>query len=348
MTSITIHKYMKELILSLLFVLTTCFSGYSQAPVASPLQVGAYLPGIINPRDYANPGTSGLFAMDYNIFFTTSQYYDRYGHEVNSLDFDKGNEPIPLAFDISGYLNVLAIAYTSPQLSFLGNARYLTFISPYYSTADYRIGLTEISDSNLTADGGAGGFGDLGIAPLYLTWSLADDKFDLTTGYMFTAPTGRYTTGADDNVGLGYWSHAIQLFTYYYLLEKATALYIGNTFELHSKVKDVDVKPGSRYAIEYGISQYFTERFELTVQGGISWQVGKDSGDDVYWDTSFKDRSSTIGAGVGYWPISDILYFNLKWWTNYALRQSFKTNSFQLQLIYAPGILVSKRDKKLE
>lgn len=339
---------MKRFYLSLLIVITACFSGFGQsqhAPVASPIQVGAYIPGLINPRDYANPGTSGLIAMDYNVFFNTNQYFDRYGNKVENLNFNLGNGPIPIEFDMSGYMNILALVYVSPELSFLGNARYMAILSPYYATADYRIGLTELSDSTLTADGGTGGFGDLGIAPLFLTWSMAKNKIDLTTGYQLTAPTGRYTTGADDNIGLGYWNHAIQLFTYFYLLEKATAIYLGNTFEFHSKVKDIDVKPGSRYTLEYGISQYFTERLELTVQGGHTWQVGEDIGEDVYWDPSFKDRSSTIGVGLGYWPVIDKFYFNLKWWTNYGLRQAFKVNSFQLQLIYIPGILVGKNDK---
>jgi hypothetical protein len=338
---------MKEFKLSLLFVMTACFSGYAQslpAPIASPIQMGAYLPGLINPRDYANPGTSGLIAIDYNVFFNTDQYYDRNGNKVDELDFGLGFGPVPLEVDISGYINALAVAYISPELSFLGNARYIAVLAPYYATADFRAGIS-LFDSTLVTNGGTSGFGDLGIAPLYLTWSLGEDKVDITGGYMFTAPTGRYETGADDNIGLGYWNHAFQLFTYYYLLQKATALYLGFTFETHSKIKDVDVRPGSRYSVEYGLSQYLSERFEITIQGSYSTQLSQDSGSDVYWDTSYKDRSSTIGAGLGFWPVKEIFYTNFKWWTNYGMRQHFKVNSYQIQLIYIPGILQSKADK---
>lgn len=331
---------MKNVILFSFLAFLICFKGNTQsapAPIASPIQIGAYLPGLINPRDYTNLGTSGLIALDYNVFFSSDQYYDRNGNKTENLDLD-----------LSGYLNILAVAYVSPEISFLGNARYIGFISPYYATSDYKVGLNELEDPALNLNGSVSGFGDLGIAPLFLTWSLGKDKFDVTTGYMFTAPTGKYETGADDNIGLGYWAHAFQLFTYYYLMQKATALYLGNTFELHGKTKDVDVRPGSRYTIEYGISQYLSESFEVTLQGGNTWQVGEDSGDDVYWDSSFKDRKSTIGVGLGYWPVKEKLYANLKWWTNYGMRQHFKVNSFQLQLIYIPGILQGKADKNQE
>jgi hypothetical protein len=275
---------MKCLNLSLLFVVITCFSGYAQSPpppVASPIQMGAYIPGLINPRDYANPGTSGFIALDYNVFFSTNQYVDRNGDKVDQLDLGLGKGPVPLAIEMSGYLNALSLVYVSPELSFLGNARYMGILAPYYTTADFRVALTVLSDSTLSVDGSTGGFGDLGFAPLFLTWSLAEDKFDITTGYMFTAPTGRYETGADDNIGLGNWTHAFQVFTYYYLMQKATAIYLGNTYEAHGKLKDVNVKPAGQYTLEYGVSQYLSERFEVTVQGGHSWQVGEDSGTDV-------------------------------------------------------------------
>jgi hypothetical protein len=328
---------MKKFILLLLILLTSTCLVYGQsspAAIVSPIQVGAYLPGLINPRDYANPETSGLMAIDYNVFFSSDQYYERNGDKTENLDLD-----------LSGYLNVLALVYVSPEMSFLGNARYIGFISPYFATSDYKVGLSELEDPGLNLNGSVSGFGDLGIAPLFLTWSLGEDKFDVTTGYMFTAPTGRYETGADDNIGLGYWNHALQVFTYYYLRQKATALYLGNTFEFHSKVKDADVRPGSRYTIEYGVSHYLSERLEVTLQGGNTWQLGEDSGDDVYWDSSFKDQNSTVGVGLGYWPVTEKLYANLKWWTNYGMRQHFKVNSFQLQLIYIPGVLQGKADK---
>ena len=339
---------MRKLCLVTFYLISVSYFCHAQTPstpIASPLQVGAFVPGVINPRDYANPGTSGLVFMDYNVFFTANQYIDRNGDKINSIDLPLDLGTKPLDIDISGYFNFLAIAYISPELSFLGNPRYIGFVSPYYATADYRVAISELTVEDVEVKGGSGGWGDLSVAPLYLTWAGSNDKFDITAGYMFTLPTGRYETGADDNIGLGYWNHVFQLYGYYYLMEKATALYLGNTFETHSKIKDIDVRPGNRYTLEYGVSQYLSERLEVNVQGGHTWQVGEDSGSDVYWDTSYEDRYSTIGVGLGYWPVTEILYLNLKWWTNYGIRQHFKFNSYQLQLIVNPGWLVAKADE---
>ncbi len=324
----------------ILFILSIliCYFSDSHAqlfpePIVSPLQVGAYFPGLINPRDYSNPQTSGLIAMDYNVFFNTDDYYDINGNR-------RGDD-----FDLSGYSNILALVYVSPEISWLGKARYMGIVSPYFVTAKFTgkigsaVGLGQELSTNIN------GFGDISISPIYLTWSFSDNRFDVTTGYTFTAPTGPYRTGADDNIGLGYWNHALQVFGYYYSSDKSTAIYLGNTFEIHSKIRDADVKPGSRYSIEYGISQYLSERFEITVQGGNGWQVGEDSGSDVYWDPSVRDRKSTIGAGIGFWLIKEKLYSNLKWWTNYGVRQNFSVNYAQLQLIYIPQILQGKNDK---
>ena len=331
---------MKNIVLFLSVFLSAHFFTNAQtlpAPIASPIQMGAYVPGLIGPRDYANPGFSGIIAIDYNVFFSSNGYYDRHGNKVNSLDLVPKLDPILIDIDLSGYINALAVAYVSPELDFLGDARYIAVVAPYYATSSYNVALSELIREDKEVTGGAGGIGDLSIAPLFLSWADENEKYDITAGYLFSAPTGRYKTGADNNIGLGYWNHILQLFGYYFPLpQKATAIFLGNSFEIHSNVKDVDVTPGSRYTLEYGVSQYLSKRFEVTVQGGHTWQVSEDSGDDVYWDTSFKDRNSIVGVGIGFWPVPKIFYTHLKWMTNYGMRQHFKVQTLQLELIVIP------------
>lgn len=336
------------LVISFIFVCIALRAQSLPEPLPSPIQMGAYIPGLISPRDYANPGTSGLIAIDYNIFFSSDKYFDKHGNSVNSIDLlpDNAGLSIPVETDIKGYLNALAIAYVSPELKALGNARYIGVVSPYYATANFKTTLSTDLNGNHSVSGSAGGMGDLTIAPVFLAWSDANDRYDITAGYLFSSPTGRYETGADDNIGLGYWNHVFQVFNYFYLMpEKASAIFIGNTFETHSKIKDADVKAGNRYMLEYGISQYLSDRWEITAQGGHTWQISEDSGDDVYWDVSYKDKYSIVGLGIGYWPIKQILYLNAKWMTNYAIYQHFKYNSIQLQLILIPNLLSAQADK---
>jgi hypothetical protein len=310
-------------------------------PKVSPILSGGYIPGIIGVRDYANPGKDGLFLIDNNIFLNADKYYDRNGDNVNSLDIL--NQSIPVSVDISGYINSLMFIYASPKLKFLGNAQYMFIAAPNFTTASTGVGLGQLAGGK-TIDGGASGFGDMTVAPLMLSWG--SKKFDLTAGYLFYAPTGRYEPGGDDNVGLGYWSHDIQAAAYYYPLpEKAMAILVMPTFEWHGNVKDTDIKPGSRFILEYGISQYFTERFEITLQGGNAWQIGEDSGDDVYWDTSVKDQMSIFGGGLGYWIVPSVFYANAKYSTTYGNKQHFKANSIQIELLCSTGLLKKKNEK---
>ena len=340
---------MKNIKLISLLVLLICSTGLAQSlpdPLVSPIQAGAYVPGLMGVRDYVNPGVDGMIFLDYNIFINANSFHDRNGNEVNSLNLFPELGSIPFETDISGYINALAIAYVSPKLSFLGNAQYIGVIAPNFTTVNTQVALGELLNET-TVTGGGSGLGDLAIAPLLLSWG--SEKFDFTTGYMFVVPTGKFELGGSDNVGLGYWSHFIQAAFYYYPLpEKATALMLLPTYEFHGKIKGSNVTPGSRIGLDYGISQYLSKRFEVTLQGAHAWQVGKDKGGDVYWDTSVKDQLSTLGGGLGYWLLPAKLYANAKYYFTYGEKQHFDSNIFQIQLIFNPGWLQSKPAEETE
>ena len=94
---------------------------------------------------------------------------------------------------------------------------------------------------------------DLYVVPLYLGWHAP--RADFIAGYGFYAPTGKYEAGANDNVGLGMWSHEIQAGTTVYLdaakkISAATTAYL----ELHSNKKDQDLKVGNLLTLEGGMA----------------------------------------------------------------------------------------------
>lgn len=316
-----------------------CFIGnsYGQVlpdPIISPFQNGSYVPGTLGVRDYVNPGVSGWVISDYNTWLWSNKFVNRDGNDVNAIELIPELGSIPIDVDISGYVNNLVVTYASPQISALGNAQYIFFISPNYATVNASVGLGQLTNGRDLINGGSSGFGDLAVAPVFLSWGW--DKVDLTAGYMFTAPTGSFDAGADDNIGLGYWSHLFQASTYFYSANKNTAINLMPSYEFHSKIKDVDVKAGGRFLFEYGISQTIANQFEITVEGGHSWQVGEDTGEDVYWDTSFRDRFSTVGLGLGCWLTADKFYTQLRWSKTYGNRDNFKINTLGLELVYIP------------
>lgn len=322
------YRFLK-MCLYTVFIGLYCMDSFGQI---SPFQSGAYLPGIIGVRDYSYPEFEGITIVDYNLGIQANELTDQNGDPLSLEQSIPGLEDSDLKVDASGYVNSLMMSYTSKPIKFLGNARYMGWINPSFITVNVRVKNFSETNSDILIQAGDKGFADLNIAPLYLSWRLK--KFDITAGYLFTVPTGRFEAEADDNIGVGFWSHAFQAAAYYYLADKATALMISPTYEIHSKIKDSDIRSGSRIALEYGISQYFSERFEVTLQGGHAWQVGDDTGGDIYWDTSYKDQLSTVGLGLGYWLAPNRFYGNLKGSTTYSTKQHFNANAIELQLIY--------------
>lgn len=312
----------------------------------SAFQVGSYLPGVINVRDWAQP-PAGFFILDYNIGVFTGKFVDRNGDEVDRLEIDLspidpelGTVPVDVDVGGNGYANLPALVWAS-KFKLLG-ARYLAVANLVFASANYQYNLT-VPDTEIGvgAEGSLGGFGDAAFTPFGLSWDF-DRKVDLAFLYTFYAPTGRYETGADDNIGAGLWTHQFQLPFYAYALNQATAFTIIPTLELSSTVKDSDFRPGPRFTLEYGISQYFTDWLELQILNGHNWQVGEDSGEDEWWDGSIldtKDRKSVFSAGLGLWPWRDRLYIGLKYNFDYGVRQRFKSEYFLVNLMFITNLL---------
>jgi len=302
------------------------------AQVVSPSQTGHYAPAVINVRDMAYP-PPGLFILAYNLWLSSDTYIDRYGESL----------PSELKLDASAFATVPAVFWGS-NFSLLGGARYLVGVSPNYFTADGRVIFEEGEGDSAVArveEGSVSGWSDLFISPVTLCWGLT--SFDLTFSYGFAAPTGRYSTGADDNVGLGFWTHQFQGYGYYYPSpSKATALMLALTYELNGKIKDADVNPGNRLSLEWGLSQYLTEQFEVTVQGGHNWQISDDSGSDVYWDPSFHDRKNTVAFGGSFWPWPDWLNISLKYAFDFGARGRLEADYWMLNLIFLTNVLTGE------
>ena len=324
--------------LGLVCLLMAC-AAPALAQVVSPVQSGHYAAANINIRDYSQP-PSGLFVLWYNTFVNSDKYIDRNGNQLKSFRLSQINPVLPnvqVNLDLNAYAGIPALYWASP-FKILSGARYMAGVIPSYVNADASI-LTErgsvVVDTTITrtAGGTVSGFGDLFVAPVGLSWGF--EKFDVTAMYGFYAPTGKYDKGASDNVGLGFWTHQFQAFGYYYPLpEKATAVMLGLTTEINGDVKDSKVNPGSRLSLDWGIDQYLTPQLDVGIQGGHNWQVGDDSGSDVYWDPKFHDRKNTLVFSVGYWPVPDWLWISGRYGFDYGSRQRFENQIWSLNLIF--------------
>ena len=325
--------------------LITLSSAYGQ--VVSPLQSGHYSPAVANIRDFATP-PPGLFVLWYNVYASSDKYIDRDGNEFNSIRLDQIHPNLPnidVDLKLDGFASIPSLFWAS-HYKLLGGARYMAGISANYISADASL-VTErsgiIIDTTYTrkVEGKNSGFSDLFVVPMGLSWGF--EQVDFTFMYGIYAPTGRYETGSDDAIGMGFWTHQLQGIGYYYPVpDKSTAVMLGLTYELNSKIKDVDVKPGNRLTLEWGISQYFSERLELGIQGGHNWQISDDTGEDVFWDPTFYDRKSSIALGANYWVWNERLSVALKYGFDFAIRQRFKNTSWLLNILFIPNILTGE------
>lgn len=317
----------------------------ASAQAVSPFQTGAYMPAFSNARDMA-AAPAGFFVLMYNYYAFTDTYVDQNGTKYNSIPLDMLDPGLPEDVDLSikmnSYAAVPAFFWASP-FQFLGGARWLIGTTPLYSTSKVSL-ITEQgdgsidSDYNASADARVSGFGDLFVQPLGLSWAFP--RVDVTLAYGFTAPTGKYTTGADDNVGLGFWTHQVQAWGNFYPVEdQSTDLVLGLTYEMNGELKDADFNPGNRLSLEWAISQYVSDRMELAVMGGHNWQVTDDRGSVVDWDPSFHDKKSTLSFTAGYWVWNQRMQLTAKYAFDYACAQRFKTNFFMLNLTFITNAL---------
>lgn len=117
-----------------------------------------------------------------------------------------------------------------------------------------------------------------------------------------TVPVGEYDVGDNDNIGLGFWTAQLKGAAYYYLdAQQASALMLAATYETHTEKDGTDITPGDHFAIEYGFSQYLSQRLEVGVAGYSQWQLEGDEGSGTLLDPSVEAEVHGIGAQLAYW-----------------------------------------------
>jgi len=293
---------------------------------------------------------AGLFVLWYNTNAHSGSFIDRDGNKFSRINLS-AIDPVLPDVDINLELDALAsipTVFWASNFRILGGARYMAGIALPYVRADVSIftergGIVNPDTSIIRELGNTNsGFSDVMVTPLGLSWGW--EKYDLTAMYTFYAPTGKYETGNAGSVGLGFWTHQFQGRGYFYPRpDKSTAAMLGIIYEINGSIEDIDVSPGNRLTLEWGLSQYLSDRIELSVQGAHNWQVSDDSGSDVYWDPGLHDRKSSVAFGATYWPWKDHLAIAGKYAFDFAVRQHFDNDAFYLTMLLAPGWLTGQR-----
>jgi hypothetical protein len=236
---------------------------------ASPLlgqQKGQWVPGQfgLNAGSIPDPGvTFANLALNYS---------------ASQLNGPNGNSVPGVTGTYSFWVDE-NIFYYVPKHKILGGY-FMPYVALTYANGEL---VANITGTNLSSGGGGSGFADMYVQPLNIGWHLK--RADVNAGYAFTAPTGRFTQGASNNVGSGYWGNNITSGTTFYITKnKGTSANLATDWEIHGQKSGTNITPGQAFTMEWGLGQVLplkkdmSRLLQLGLVGYDQWQVSHSSG----------------------------------------------------------------------
>jgi len=194
-------------------------------------------------------------------------------YSAEALKNASGNS-VPLNGNYS-FWAVENVLYYVPKQKILGGKLALMALIPWANGS--------VTLPQFEVNGKVSGIADTYWQPLTLGWNFK--HVDTWVAYGFTAPTGRYTAGADDNIGSGYWGNNIVSGTTVYLTKsKATMANLATDWEIHGQKEGSNITPGQTFTMEWGLGQLIpldnqmSKILELGVVGYDQWQVTANGG----------------------------------------------------------------------
>jgi hypothetical protein len=265
------------IILTLACLVTAC---------ALPLlaqQKGQYVPGQfgLNAGAIPDPGiTYANLALNYSA------------SQLNNSNGDKILQNVTGTYSFWVDENII---FYVPAHKFLGGY-FMPYIAVNYASGSVVAALPPLGlipgGTGISLNAGGSGLADTFVQPINMGWHIGK-RVDLVAGYAFTAPTGRYTAGASDNVGSGYWGNNITSGTTFYITKnKATSANLSTDWEVHGQKTVASlvsgqlskITPGQAFSMEWGIGQIlplkknFSQLAQLGLVGYDQWQVSSNGG----------------------------------------------------------------------
>lgn len=207
------------------------------------------------------------------------------------INYDAGtfNGPKGNAVPVTGTYNVWAIQnlfYYVPDTKFLGGNLGCYVMFPTPATGSLVADINVQGVPNLSTAGGGSGLADLWVQFFTVGWHLK--RWDIQVGDAFMIPTGRYSPGASNNVGSGYFGNHFQTGTTYYITKnKGTSANLFTDWEVHGQrqgTNNTNKTPGQAFTDEWGVGQVlplkkdFSQLLQLGVVGYDQWQVTANGG----------------------------------------------------------------------
>lgn len=212
-----------------------------------------------------------------------------YANITINYDANTYNARSGSAIPVTGSYNVWAVEnafYYVFNKKLLGGTYGVMVLFPTPATGSLDADIAELAFPNLTLAAGGGGLADLWLQPLSLGWHLK--RFDVQLGDGFMIPTGRYSPGATNNVGTGYFGNHLQSGTTYYITKnRGTSANYFTDWEVHGSragTNGTSKTPGQAFSQEWGLGQVLplkknmTQLLQLGLIGYDQWQVADNGG----------------------------------------------------------------------
>ncbi len=249
-----------------------------------PVIIGAMLLSLIPMSGFAQQKPQwlpGQYGMNAGILPSPGLTYANITINYNAGTF---NGPNGNAIPVTGTYNEWAVEnlffWVANQKVLGGNlGGYVMFPTP--ATGSLVADITNPNFPDLSAAGGAAGLADLWLQPINLGWHLKRADLQVADGLLL--PTGRYSPGASNNVGTGYFGNHLQTGTTFYMTKnKGTSANLLTDWEVHGVRQGTDntsKRPGQAFTAEWGLGQVLPlkkDQSQLLQLGGIGydqWQI---------------------------------------------------------------------------
>ena len=252
------------------------------------------LPGMVFLDDWflPPPEQGQFFYAQYSAYYGTDTFRDPDGNKVGQIQIEgPAGQPrtVDLSLDVDNW-TIAPVLMWAPDWNVLG-ARYGVLAMLPVGNPTIAAGLQTEIGRGVEIEDSSWGLGDLFFQPIWLEWSR--NRVDLSAGYGFYAPTGRYEQGATDNTGFGFWAHQLQSALRYRPNDTVAAV-VSLSGEINQNKEDADIVPGSHLTMTWGARKHFFDDWlQFGVVGYDTWQVSNDSGSDV----TRKDKDQVHGFG---------------------------------------------------
>jgi len=187
------------------------------------------------------------------------------------------------------------------------------------------------------ADGhisGGGGFADSYYQPFILGWETK--RAGIRAIYGFLAPTGKFDASANDNVGSGYWTHALASGqTFYLTADKAWAFSAFEMYEIHTTQETTQIHPGDTFDLDYSLTRTFSIGSNVGLQAGLvgysSYQTTDKTGPTI---TPAQEKAHYRVSSLGFTSSvilpSKKLNLGFKYFSELSGRSTFQGHSVQI------------------